>query len=105
MFYKFLNFHNTGTDRTYSFEASSGQTKEAQQQRIRICIAIKHWLSHHWEDFDEALLAAVQEFLKNSVLPVITSSGNIILQLIEKKVRGEIGERLFVILRCKKFFF
>lgn len=68
------------------FESLSAH-KDAQQLRIRICIVLKHWITHHWEDFDEALLSATTDFLKNQVAPVIANSANIILQLIEKKVR------------------
>ena len=68
------------------FESASSH-KDVQQIRIRICIVIKHWLTHHWEDFDEHVLPATIEFLRKVVIPVIPSSGNIVLQLIEKKVQ------------------
>lgn len=67
------------------FEAEAG--KEGMQNRIRICILLKHWVANHWDDFDEQFLAQFIDVIKTVVQPVIASSANIVLQLIEKKVR------------------
>ena len=66
------------------FEAEAG--KEGMQNRIRICILLKHWVANFWDDFDEQFIARFTDVIKNVVQPVIASSANIVLQLIEKKV-------------------
>ena len=82
VFFKTHTFHLMCVSR---FEAEAG--KEGMQNRIRICILLKHWVANHWDDFDEQFLAQFIDVIKTVVQPVIASSANIVLQLIEKKVR------------------
>lgn len=70
------------------------------QNRIRICILLKHWVANHWDDFDEQFLAQFVEVIKTVVQPVIASSANIVLQLIEKKVRSPRCCVLCVVCMC-----
>lgn len=48
---------------------------------------LKHWISNQWEDFDDHMVKVTRDFLRATVTPQIPSSANIILQLLEKKVR------------------
>lgn len=52
---------------------------------------LKHWISNQWEDFDDNMIKTAKDFLRNIVTPLIPSSANIILQLIEKKVRTSLS--------------
>ena len=77
-----------------SFDLQSDQSPDAeafkrkqQTARLRVCIVLRYWLANSFIDFDEKLLKSVTDFIEYRITPILTSSAQTLLQIIERRVR------------------
>lgn len=52
----------------------------------RVCIVLRYWIANHFEDFDDALLTALTNFIESKVTAILAQSAQTLLQLLDRQV-------------------